>query len=244
MINLTILLTGGSGLLGKKIKEIMPECLAPSHDSLDITDKKSILEYFAKNNITDIIHTAALTSIRKCDENKQDAWNVNVKGTKNIVQALQENNISGYFLYVSTACIFQGDEKMYNEDSIPNPVNFYGLTKLIGESIVQTLSNHLVIRTNFVGKEIWPYERAFTDRFGTYLFADDIAHIMKNLVNENKNGLVHVTGKKVFSMFKLAKLTTPNIKPMSLKEYSGPHLTINMTLDSKRIEKFEISNLE
>lgn len=239
---MVILLTGGTGLLGEEIKKLMPKCVAPSHDSLDVTNKNSVLEYFRKNDIESVIHTAALTSIRNCEERKSDAWNTNVEGTKNLVYALYNKNNSGHFLYVSTACVFQGDEEMYNEDSIPNPVNFYGLTKLVGESIVQTLSNHLVIRTNFVGKKVWPYEKAFTDRFGTYLFADDVANIIKELLDSNKKGLVHVTGEKVLSMFEFAKLTTPNIKPMSLNEYSGPHLTVNMTLDSKILKKFKISN--
>ena len=185
---MVILITGKTGLLGTEIKKIMPECIAPDRNTLDITNKKEIFEFFENNEIEGIIHTAAMTSIRKCEEEKQECWKTNVESVKNLVKALHKKNSLGNFLYVSTACVFQGDEEMYDEDSIPNPVNFYGLTKLIGESIVQTLTNHLVIRTNFVSKKTWPYEKAFTDRYGTYLFAEDVAGAIKNLFLQKQRG--------------------------------------------------------
>jgi dTDP-4-dehydrorhamnose reductase len=130
---------------------------------------------------------------------------------------------------------------MYSETSLPNPANFYSLTKLIGETIVKSLSNHLIIRTNFIGKKKWPYEKAFTDRFGTYLFADDVAIGIKEIHESKQKGIIHLVGDKIFSMYELAKITTPEIKPMTLEDYSGPHLTINMTLDSINWKKYQIS---
>ena len=42
-------------------------------------------------------------------------------------------------------------------------------------------------------------------------------------------------GEKV--LFELAKITTPNIQSMTIEEYTGPKLTMNMSLDSKILEK-------
>jgi dTDP-4-dehydrorhamnose reductase len=57
---------------------------------------------------------------------------------------------------------------MYDEDSIPNPKHFYGLTKLIAEEIVKTYNSSklqtYIVRTNFTTMP-WEYEKAFTDRF-------------------------------------------------------------------------------
>jgi len=239
---MTLCITGSTGVLGSEIKKLFPNCVCPTHGELDIRDNSKILEYIKKENIDQIIHTAAITNIRKCDKEKGEAWKTNVEGTKNLVDALRVNCNQGYFIYVSTACVFEGNDKMYSEESIPNPVNFYALTKLIGESIVQTLPNHLVIRTNFVGKRKWPYKKAFVDRFGTYLFSKDVALGIKELYNLNQHGTIHLTGKKIFSMYEVAKMTTHDVEPMTLKEYSGPHLTVNMTLDSVRWKKYEISN--
>ena len=130
---------------------------------------------------------------------------------------------------------------MYSEKSIPNPANFYALTKLIGETIVQLLPNHLIIRTNFVARKKWPYEKAFTDRYGTYLFADDVAAGIKEIFESKQKEIIHLVGDKIYSMYDLAKITTPDVKPMTLQDYSGPHLTINMTLDSLKWKKYKIS---
>ncbi len=238
---MNILLTGSNGILGKEILKKISNCIAPSRDELDITNREAVFNFMKINKFDTVIHTAALTNIRECENNKKNAWKTNVMGTQNIVDALSIHNPNTNLIYLSTACVFKGDEKMYSETSLPNPANFYSLTKLIGETIVKSLSNHLIIRTNFIGKKKWPYEKAFTDRFGTYLFADDVAIGIKEIHESKQKGIIHLVGDKIFSMYELAKITTPEIKPMTLKDYSGPHLTINMTLDSINWKKYQIS---
>ena len=241
---MTLFLSGSTGTLGKELKKVFTNCSSPTHTELDITDRRAVDEFINKENIQEIIHTAALTSIRKCEVEKKLAWKVNVEGTRNLVESLRNREPSGLFIFISTACVFDGKTGMYTEISIPNPVNFYSLTKLIGESIVQTLPNHIIVRTNFVGKKKWPYEKAFTDRYGTYLFADDVAFGIKEIYDSSERGIIHLTGDKVLSMFDVANITTPTIEPMTINEYSGPHLTINMTLDSLRWKKYKISKFE
>ena len=233
-------ITGSSGALGIELKKFFPNALCPTHEELDICDQDQVQNYFQENKINNVIHTAAMTSIRECEENKKLAWKTNVEGTKNLVKAFKKTN-GNYFVYTSTACVFSGDESLYTEESIPFPVNFYGMTKLIAEESVETIKKHLVIRTNFVAKKTWPYPKAFTDRFGTYLFSANVAKGIKELFDEKINGKIHVVGDKTLSMYELAKITTKTIKPMTLEEYSGPHLTKNMTLDTKRWKKYTIT---
>jgi len=240
---LNILLTGASGKLGKEIIKQIPSCFIPSRNELDIKDKNNVFNFIKSNKINSIIHAAALTSIREFEKDKNNAWETNVTGTKNLVDAFSINHLDGYFTYISTACVFQGDERTYSEKSIPNPANFYALTKLIAETSVKSLPNHQIIRTNFISKEKWPYEKAFTDRYGSYLFADDVALGIKEILESKQKGIIHLVGDKIFSMYDVAKITTPEIKPMSLKEYSGPHLTVNMTLDSIYWKKYKINKL-
>ena len=66
---------------------------------------------------------------------------INVQGTKNLVNELKNSNSSGKFVYVSTACVFDGHSSMYTENSIPYPENYYSLTKLLGEYVVNQLEN-------------------------------------------------------------------------------------------------------
>lgn len=233
------LITGGSGILGTELKLLYAGALVPAHKELNIGNQKAVLEYFETNNIDLVIHTAALTGIRSCEENKTLAWKTNVEGTRNLVQAvLSKPGIQ--FIYVSTACVFDGHTGMYKESSIPHPENFYALTKLLGEHEVNHLPNYLIIRTNFVARKKWPYPKAFIDRFGTYLFADEVAKGINDIQKENLQGIAHIVGDKKISMYELAKLTTADVQPMTIKEYSGPKLTMDMSLDTERWIKYKI----
>ncbi len=241
---MTILLTGGNGVLGQELRKLFQDSLCPSHKEMDVCNKADIITFFEKNNISDVIHTAALTSVRTCENNKDLAWNTNVIGTQNLVDVVNSSKHDIRFTYVSTACVFDGHSGMYKESSLPYPENFYALTKLLGEREVSKLKEYLIIRTNFVGKKKWPYPKAFTDRFGTYLFANDVAKGILDVKRENLSGIVHIVGDKKLSMYELAKLTTPEIQPMTMQEYDGPRLTIDMTLDTERWKKYKISNCD
>ena len=236
-----IVITGSSGALGSKLREKFPNALSPEHNELDIVKREAVLDFFKKNKIDIVIHAAAITSVRKCEEEKEETWNVNVNGTENLVEGLLETNPNGKFVYLSTACVFDGSVGMYKESSIPYPENFYALTKLLGEQKVKKLSNHLIIRTNFTAKKKWPYPKAFSDRFGTYLFAEDVANGIDDVLNADMSGIVHIVGDKRISMLELAKISTPEIEPMTINDYTGPKLTMDMSLDTERWKKYKIS---
>jgi len=239
---MVVLITGGSGSLGIELQKIFLENISLTHKELDITNKEQIKKIFQENKIDTIIHTAAITKVRKCEEDKQLAWDVNVQGTKNLIDEIIQLKSNINFVYVSTACVFDGHLGMYTEKSIPYPENFYSLTKLLGEFEVNQLSNATIIRTNFVPKKPWPYEKAFTDRYGTYLFADQVANGINDVMKEKLTGIVHVVGDKKMSVFELAQLTTPNIKPMTISDYVGPKLTMDMSLDTERWKKYKITS--
>ena len=190
------LITGGSGILGTELKKFFPNSLFPSHSVLDITNHEMVFDYFSKNEFDSIIHTAAMTSIRQCESEKKLSWSTNVVGTKNLIDATTEFRSNSKFIYVSTACVFDGHTGMYKESSVPYPENFYALTKLIGEQFVKNLKNHIIIRTNFVGKQKWMYPKAFTDRFGTYLFAENVASGIREIFDANIEGTIHIVGDK------------------------------------------------
>jgi len=238
-----IMITGGTGKLGKELVKVFPESLHPTHKELDMTDKGTVYQYIKEGMPDVIIHCAALASIRQCEENKELAWKVNVEGTENLVKGCLNYKNDCYFVYMSTACVFYGDKGDYVETDIPYPKNSYSLTKLLGEFVVKysSLKKWLIIRTNFVPREKWPYPKAFIDRYGTYLFADDLASAIRSLIFKNHTGIVHICGEEKMSMFELARITTPNIKPMTLAEYLGPPLTVDMSLRSIRIKSFKIN---
>jgi dTDP-4-dehydrorhamnose reductase len=239
-----IMITGGSGKLGKAFAALFPDSVHPPHTVLELSDRKAVFDYISRHKPDLIIHTAALTGIRECEDDKPKAWVSNVLGTQNLVDACLKHNPTVYFVYISTACVFDGHRGFYNEEDIPYPENFYALTKLLGEFVVKKLPSHLIVRTNFVAKEKWRFPKAFVDRFGTYLFAEDVAQGIKEVTEAKLQGIVHVCGDKKLSMFELARMTTSDVQPLTLKEYTGPRLTIDMTLDTVRWKRYKISEFK
>jgi len=241
---LKVMVTGGSGRLGRELLKVFPDAVAPTHKEMDISSYRKIADFLENAKPDLLIHAAALTSIRECETDRKKAWQVNVEGTRNLVKACLAYCPEIYFVYISTACIFSGERGMYTELDSPDPKNYYALTKLVGEALPTVLEKWLIIRTNFVAREPWPYPKAFTDRYGTYLFANDVAKALKEVTEEDLEGIIHIVGEEKMSMFELAKKVSPSVEPMSLREYTGPPLTIDMSLDTLNWRKYRISKVD
>lgn len=225
-----ILITGASGKLGREIVKLFPGAFTPSHAELDITDASAVDNFLWKNHIETVIHCAALTSVRLCDKERVWAYKVNVEGTFHLLHP------DIYMIYISTACVFPGNmwDLFYYEDDKPAPVNYYGFTKMEAERFVWAQGNSLIVRTNFAPRGKWPYPYAFTDRYGTYLYPDQVASKIAEIYTYKPRGIIHICGDQRFSMYEFALLEDPEVKPITLKEYQGPHLTQNMCLASLR----------
>lgn len=221
------LLTGGNGVLGTAFAKTY-KCYNPPKKNLNVTNLDTILDNISPD-VNYLIHLAAITSVEKCENERQLAYDVNVTGTKNVIRAVKHTGIK--LIYVSTPCVFDGKTGKYNEKSLPYPVNYYGFTKALSEELIKESNiNYLILRTNFVGRCPWPYPKAFTDRFGSYLFVDEVSDQI--FLRRNHQGIEHVNGNDI-SMFDLAKKVSPDVKPMTLDEYTGNvHLTKNMTMES------------
>ena len=237
---MTILVTGGDNSLSQELGKIYEEILIPDSKELDLTNKESIKQFFSRNNFDCIIHNESLLNVRECEENKNKAKKINVTSTKNLVDIIQEITPKIEFIHLSTPCIFDGVSGMFTETSIPNPVNYYGITRMNAENEVKKLQEFVIIRANYVNKGIWPYPKAFTDRFGTYLFSKQVAQGIFDIRQEGVRGIIHVVSDTKISMYELAKMTTPEIEPITMKEYSGPPLTVDMSLDTERWKKYQL----
>ncbi|MFA6513911.1 MAG: sugar nucleotide-binding protein [Patescibacteria group bacterium] len=242
-----ILFTGGSGRLGKACKKIFPNAQYPNSTELNILDKKSIITYFLNKQINIVIHLAAMADIPLCETNQREAYETNVKGTKNIINISKKNGVK-HFIYLNTACIFPGtdNETMEDEDSLPYPKHYYGLTKYVAEEIAKTYNSQkmkvTIVRTNFTSMP-WKYPKAFTDRYGTYLFAQGVAKGLKDIVSEEpKQPIIHICGDKKISMYDYAIAGGSKVEPMTLADYQGTPLTKNMSLTSKYWKLYKLED--
>ncbi len=146
-----ILVTGSTGLLGYQVVKL---ALEAGHEvlttyrakppaggkpiKLDLVELGSIKQTIIKLKPDAIIHTAAYTDVDGCETNRELALKVNADATKQI--ALAADEIGAHLTYVSTDYVFDGEKGLYREDDEPNPISYYGYTKLEGEKYVRVSS--------------------------------------------------------------------------------------------------------
>ena len=239
---MTILVTGGSGVLGHALAKTFPEADRPSRRELDLTDEHSIRAYIAAHRPSAIVHTAALTDIGKCEADRGAAWRTNVDGTEHLLREALAVAPDCFFVYISTAGVFRGDTGNYDEESRPDPVNYYGVTKFRAEQVVRKHSASCVIRTNFVRRGRWPHPQAFSDRFGTFLYDTGAAKGIREVFDAHMRGIVHVCGDQKLSLFEVARRTDPDVKPVTMEGYLGPPLTADMSLITRRWHPYSLAD--
>lgn len=208
-----IIITGGSGALGSCIRKLI-KCDAPSSTELDVTNITSCRKAMRTYDPDAIIHCAAWTDVAGAEKQQEACWRVNVIGTENMVKAATGRR----FVYISTEYVFDGEKGNYREDDIPHPVNFYALTKLVGEAIVSQYQNTLIIRTAFKKDGPWPYEKAFVDQWMSADFASERAPaIVLAVLMKNLKGIIHISGERK-TIYDLARKVSPNVGKMSIKD--------------------------
>lgn len=242
-----ILFTGGSGRLGRACKKILPKAQYPNKAAFNILDRENINTYLLNYKVEVIVHLAAIASIPGCEENKKMAYEMNVEGARNVLEAAKLNKVK-HFIYLNTACVFPGDndESMEDEDSLPYPKHYYGLTKYVAEEIAKTYNSSdmlvTIVRTNFTSMP-WEYPKAFTDRYGTYLFAQGVAKGLRDIIQEKPNKkIIHICGDKKISMYDYAIAGGSKVEPITLEDYKGASLTKNMSITSKHWKLYKLED--
>jgi dTDP-4-dehydrorhamnose reductase len=144
--------------LGSELKKYFNKAIYPTRDELDVTNVESIKDIFRKYNPSVVVHLAAYTDVALAEYEKSSCYQTNVIGTGELAKR------SPMFIYMSTEYVFDGERGNYHEGSIPNPVNFYSLTKLLGEfeatrakrySIIRTLFKPRPYKHNYVPNDMW-----------------------------------------------------------------------------------------
>ena len=151
---MTVLITGVTGQLGydvaRYLRGVGCDFLSPNRNEMDLSDEGSVKSYIMENNPDSIIHCGAWTDVNKAEVNVNLCRQVNVDGTRFIVDCCKDYDIT--MLYVSTDYVFDGNNsEMYTEKSPTNPQNEYGRAKLAGEQAVsKIMSKYYIIRTSWV----------------------------------------------------------------------------------------------
>lgn len=229
------LIFGGTGRLGRELRRVLPNAAAPTHAECDLTNPKSVEAVVAHTKPTLVISASGWTDVRGCESDRQRAWSSHVDATQNLVRALRVHSPGARLVYVSTACVFKGDRGDYTEDDVPYPANFYGVVKLAAEQVALAHGHTLLLRTDFISRAPWPHPGAFVDRWSTSVFADEAARAIAELATRSdREGLLHLCGSEKISHYDLARITTPDVKPIRLADMKDLSVPRDQSLRSVR----------
>ncbi len=216
-----VLITGVKGQLGSSLYHLLVkehEVYGIDKEEVDITNEKKIESYILSHHPEIVLHTAAYTAVDKAEEHQIEAYDVNVNGTKYIAKACQK--IKAKMVYISTDYVFDGEgDCPYETTSKPNPINYYGYTKFLGECEVKRYMKHFfIIRIsrlfgengmNFVetmlklernNKKI----RVVCDQIGSPTYTKDLGELISKMIISNHFGIYHATNEGFCSWYDFA----------------------------------------
>lgn len=235
-----VLVTGSNGLLGQKLTDIYrnqqdieliatgrgpdryPKKEGYVYDELDITSEEDVMSKILKHSPDCIIHTAAMTNVDACELDKEGCVAQNIEAVRFVVKAA--NAIQAHLVHLSTDFIFDGTAGPYTEDGEPNPLSFYGDSKLKGEEIVMQGAEKWAIlrtvlvyglvadmsRTNIV---LWARDalknrkpiKVVDDQFRTPTLAEDLAMGCRLTEQHQAQGVFNISGKDYMSIYDLVE---------------------------------------
>jgi len=211
-----ILLTGGSGRLGTALRALLPQIIAPSRSELDVTQPATIESTLKHYKPMLVIHAAAYTNVAQAEIDKEQCWQVNVKGTRALVQAARELRL----FHISTDYVFAGTTGNYREEDVVGPGrNYYAESKLVAEELVRMHPNHIAVRTSF-RPNVWPYPTAFNDLYTSQDYLDVIAPEIALLIKHHAQcffDTMHIATERK-SVFELAKRRSDTVQPGSKRD--------------------------
>jgi dTDP-4-dehydrorhamnose reductase len=230
-----VLVTGCHGLLGQRLVKFAPsgcDVIATdlSEDNqfiprdvyrpCDLTNRVAVKSLVDAVQPDDIINAAAFTNVDGAEDQRDVCWLANVIAVENLAQAARRVHADIY--HVSTDYVFNGQNGPYREDDAPQPLGFYGQSKLAAEQVLKrsplnfAIARTMVLygvsennRPDFVGWLISKLRTGdpvhiVTDQLGNTTLNDDLARALWQLVRTSYHGVIHVAGREIVSRYDFA----------------------------------------
>jgi dTDP-4-dehydrorhamnose reductase len=236
-----ILITGSNGLLGQKL--ITHFIQNENFDVVGISrgqnrllnisnftyidadiSKKDLLKKLLKQIKPDIIiNCVAMTNVDACEENKTECDAINIDAVKVLSKYCVGSKAK--LIQLSTDFVFDGRDGYYFEDDIPNPINYYGLSKLKSEKIVSnSLKDFVIIRTILVygttqntnrGHIVsWVVDKlknneiinVVTDQLRMPTLVDDLVKAIDLSIKKDAKGIFHISSNELLSIYEIATI--------------------------------------
>jgi len=223
-----VLVTGALGQLGASLQlngfktvktDLFPHQTEENYSVFDITKEDEVNRLLDDEKPDIIVHLAAMTNVDGCELNPEQARQINVQGTVNLL-----NHFDGKFVLISTDYVFDGKNGPYGENDKVQPINVYGQTKLDAEIKVKECSNDWVnIRTNVVWNIGGNFKASFADwvvkelnnnrriqivndQWNNPTWTVDLSMVIEKLIQFDAKGVYHYGSADIINRYKFACL--------------------------------------
>lgn len=258
---MNILVFGANGQLGSSFRSVangyIYKFIFVDYPEVDFCDEQSILKCLNKHDFDIIINCAAYTNVDKAENEQNICMQINSIAPEIIAKFAQENK--KIFFHISTDYVFDGKtDTPYTEEDRPNPCNFYGKSKLLGEeAILKHNPSGFIIRTsglvsefnhNFVKSMIEKMNNndetsVVTTQVARYTYASDLANVIIRLIGKESWGttLLHYANAGAMNWYEFATLIKEKINSncniLSVSNY--PQIAIRPNYSVLSTEKIE-----
>ena len=271
-----VVITGSNGLLGQSLLNLLLKNKEEyqifgfsrgenrsgrsdfSYVSIDITDKEKLKQQLIDIKPDFIVNTAAMTQVDDCETHKEACDLLNVSVVKWLMEISEE--IKSHLIHLSTDFIFDGKKGNYKETDTPNPLSYYGLSKLKSEEVlISSKINYTILRTILVYGKVFDMSRSnivlwvkamleqnkeitiVNDQFRTPTYVEDLALACKISIDKKAKGIFNISSSKLLSVYEIAQeiadafqLDKTLIKPISTS-------TLNQTAPRPAKTGFDLS---
>ncbi len=226
-----VLILGAYGMLGHDLQSVFMDAHICGHQDLDITDEQAVHAYICNLKPELVLNAAGYTDVDGCEDEPEIAFVVNGEALEYIATSCQD--CGARLVHYSTDYVFDGSQSDYLESATPNPINVYGVSKLLGEENIQRfMEEYHIIRTswlfgkngkNFVdtiqnlSKEM-DVIKVVDDQVGKPTYTVDLAKKTEEMIS-SEPGIYHITNEGICSWFEFARAFAPNVVPCSSDEF-------------------------
>jgi dTDP-4-dehydrorhamnose reductase len=235
-----VIITGSNGLLGQSLLSLFLKeknkyqvfgfsrgdnrsgSVDFEYTSIDITDEILLKESIYKIKPDFIINTAAITNVDVCETEKEACNLLNVTVVKWLTEISEE--LSTHIIHISTDFIFDGKKENYKETDTPNPLSYYGVSKLKSEEVlIASNCNYTILRTILVYGKVLDMNRSnivlwikqmleekkeitiVDDQFRMPTYVENLALACKIAMDKKVTGIFHISSKELLSIYKIAQ---------------------------------------
>ena len=256
------IITGAAGLIGQYLVKTAPRWAPDWHvqgltrADLDLTDPANVERTWQSIKPAAVIHCAALSRTKDCEQDPASARRINVEVTAHLAQLSQDIP----FIFLSSGEVFDGKTGWYDETNEPNPINVYGQTKLEAERAVLQNPRHTVVRVVLTAGMSETGDRSFVEEMcrtaksgkDVTLYADEfrcplpagvIARVTWELVDLKQPGLYHLGGNERLSRWEIGETLLPWYPELkgrliqgSAQNHVGSHRPADLSLRCDKIQ--------